>query len=66
MLVAPSDHWIEDEKAFQEDVTLCFEECTKRDLLMTLGIHPTFPNTGYGYIEAVKEWFEAGAVIPEQ
>ena len=25
MIVAPSDHWIEDEKAFKEDVQLCFE-----------------------------------------
>ena len=43
MIVAPSDHWIEDEKMF-----------SKNDALMTLGIPPTFPNTGYGYIEFDK------------
>ncbi|NNM22212.1 MAG: mannose-1-phosphate guanylyltransferase [Flavobacteriaceae bacterium] len=52
MLVAPSDHWIEDELAFRADVELCFEECKDNDKLITLGIHPSFPNTGYGYIES--------------
>jgi len=51
MLVAPSDHWIEDETAFKGDVETCFEACSEQDMLVTLGIQPTFPNTGYGYIE---------------
>ncbi len=55
MLVAPSDHWIENETAFVNDVQTCFDACQKQDMLMTLGIHPTFPNTGYGYIESDKE-----------
>ncbi len=55
MLVAPSDHWIEDEKSFQKDVITCFNACEKDDVLVTLGIQPTFPNTGYGYIESDKE-----------
>ncbi|PHS68090.1 MAG: mannose-1-phosphate guanylyltransferase [Flavobacterium sp.] len=54
MLVAPSDHWIEDETAFLKDVETCFDACAKDDKLMTLGINPTFPNTGYGYIEYNK------------
>ena len=51
MIVAPSDHWIEDEQAFTNNVKQAFEYCFKNDALMTLGIQPTFPNTGYGYIE---------------
>ncbi|WP_115124509.1 mannose-1-phosphate guanylyltransferase [Marinirhabdus gelatinilytica] len=51
MLVAPSDHWIEDENSFKEDLEICFKNCENEDVLMTLGIPPTFPNTGYGYIE---------------
>ena len=51
MLVAPSDHWIEDEASFLNDVETCFEACKTDDKLITLGINPTFPNTGYGYIE---------------
>ncbi len=55
MIVAPSDHWIEDEAAFRKDVKTCFEACASEDILLTLGIHPTFANTGYGYIESDKE-----------
>lgn len=52
MLVAPSDHWIEDEDAFAADVQACFDAAQQEDILLTLGIEPTFPNTGYGYIES--------------
>ena len=55
MIVAPSDHWIEDEKAFAKDVIDCFDKCQKEEVLCTLGIVPTFPNTGFGYIEFEKE-----------
>ncbi|RKR07718.1 mannose-1-phosphate guanylyltransferase [Maribacter vaceletii] len=55
MIVAPSDHWIEDEDAFAKDVTACFEKCEKEEALCTLGIKPSFPNTGFGYIEYNKE-----------
>ncbi len=54
MLVAPSDHWIEDENAFSADVKACFKAAEEDDILLTLGIEPTFPNTGYGYIESSK------------
>ena len=54
MIVAPSDHWIEDEEAFAKDVTTCFEKCEKEEVLCTLGIKPSFPNTGFGYIEFDK------------
>jgi len=54
MVVAPSDHWIEDETAFTENLQQCFDFCTKESALMTLGIQPTFPNTGFGYIEYDK------------
>ncbi len=55
MIVAPSDHWIEDEKAFESDVIRCFEKCEHSAALCTLGIKPSFPNTGYGYIEYESE-----------
>ena len=54
MVVAPSDHWIEDEAAFSSDLEQCFTFCQKQNALMTLGIQPTFPNTGFGYIEFDK------------
>ena len=54
MVVAPSDHWIEDENAFVNNLQQCFDFCQNSDALMTLGIQPTFPNTGFGYIEFDK------------
>lgn len=54
MIVAPSDHWIEDEVKFTQNVKQSFDFCETNDALMTLGIQPTFPNTGYGYIEYDK------------
>lgn len=54
MVVAPSDHWIEDETAFAANLQQCFDFCQKENALMTLGIQPTFPNTGFGYIEFDK------------
>ncbi|OBQ56054.1 mannose-1-phosphate guanylyltransferase [Tamlana sp. s12] len=59
MIVAPSDHWIEDEDTFSKNVEQAFEFCSENDALMTLGIQPTFPNTGYGYIEYDKASAEA-------
>jgi len=54
MIVAPSDHWIEDEQTFSKNVEEAFNYCSENDALMTLGIQPTFPNTGFGYIEFDK------------
>lgn len=54
MVVAPSDHWIEDENAFAANLQQCFDFCAQENALLTLGIQPTFPNTGFGYIEYDK------------
>lgn len=54
LVVAPSDHWIEDESTFSDNLKQCFDFCSNEDALMTLGIKPTFPNTGFGYIEYDK------------
>ncbi|MHC5202881.1 mannose-1-phosphate guanylyltransferase [Myroides sp. LJL119] len=54
MVVAPSDHWIEDEMQFVANLQRTFDICERDQVLMTLGILPTFPNTGYGYIEYNK------------
>ncbi|WP_157207493.1 mannose-1-phosphate guanylyltransferase [Mariniflexile maritimum] len=59
MIVAPSDHWIEDELTFTKNVQQAFDYCSNHNALMTLGIQPTFPNTGYGYIEFDKASAEA-------
>ncbi|MCF6351045.1 MAG: mannose-1-phosphate guanylyltransferase [Flavobacteriaceae bacterium] len=51
IVVAPSDHWIENETEFLKNVTTAFKACAKKEILMTLGIQPSNPNTGYGYIQ---------------
>ena len=55
MVVAPSDHWIENETVFIENLQQCFDFADEKNALMTLGIQPTFPNTGFGYIEFDKD-----------
>jgi len=51
MLVAPSDHWIEDEQSFARNVESCFHFSMENPALCTLGIVPDSPKTGFGYIE---------------
>jgi len=51
ILIAPSDHWIDKETVFLDDLETAFTACSQQDILMTLGIHPSYPNTGYGYIQ---------------
>ncbi len=51
MVVAPSDHVITNEKAFHEAIAHAFDFTEKEDSLVTLGIHPSRPDTGYGYIQ---------------
>ena len=55
ILVAPSDHWIQGDTAFQENIEEAFQIVASEDKLITLGIEPTFPNTGYGYIQYKKD-----------
>ena len=49
MLVLPADHLIENNKAFSKDVLLAAKQAQKQGIL-TLGIKPSYPETGYGYI----------------
>lgn len=51
MIIAPSDHWIENEAEFINTIETSFDFCQQNDVLMTLGIQPNLPNTGYGYIQ---------------
>jgi len=53
--IFPSDHFIADEKKFSERLSLAFELANSKEKLITFGIIPTSPDTGYGYIETEKE-----------
>jgi mannose-1-phosphate guanylyltransferase len=51
MVVAPSDHLITKEETFLKAIRSCFRKAASEDCLVTLGISPTRPDTGYGYIQ---------------
>lgn len=51
MVVAPSDHIITKEDTFVKAIRSCLKKTSSEDCLMTLGIKPTRPDTGYGYIQ---------------
>lgn len=55
MIVTPSDHLITNESLFDECLLKGFEFVETNDALLTLGIKPTRPETGYGYIQIGKE-----------
>lgn len=51
MIVLPSDHYIEGEKLFIDTLTQAVEIAERRRGLLTIGVDPTRPETGYGYIQ---------------
>jgi len=50
-VVAPSDHLITKEESFERAIRSCIEKASSEDCLLTLGIRPSRPDTGYGYIQ---------------
>jgi mannose-1-phosphate guanylyltransferase len=61
IIVAPSDHLVLKEEAFRDTVRLALQQAAGGDNLVTLGIMPSRPDTGYGYIQFVEE---SGTVHP--
>lgn len=53
MVVTPSDHFVADVQEFRRVITSALGFVNGSDAILTLGIKPTRPETGYGYIEAV-------------
>ncbi len=50
IIVAPSDHLIADVASFERLIGLAIDEAAETENLVTLGIAPSRPDTGYGYI----------------
>jgi mannose-1-phosphate guanylyltransferase len=50
MVVLPADHWVKDVEGFRGTVRSAVEIAARRDSLVTIGIRPNYPETGYGYI----------------
>ncbi len=55
IIVLPADHLILKETVFLEKVEFAFSLAAENDYLITMGITPTRPDTGYGYIQFVEE-----------
>lgn len=55
MVVAPADHIIKKKLHFQDTLRKALNETSQFDKLLTLGIKPTRPDTGYGYIQFKEE-----------
>ena len=55
IVTAPSDHLILDENNFTDIIMQSFDFVEKNDSLLTLGIKPSRPETGYGYIQISDE-----------
>lgn len=53
MVVTPSDHFVADVDEFRRVIKSSLRFVADSDAILTLGIKPTRPETGYGYIEAV-------------
>ncbi|MBL1213593.1 MAG: NTP transferase domain-containing protein [Ignavibacteriae bacterium] len=51
MITLPADHFIKDVKEFQENITVAIKFAEKSKGLVTIGINPNKPETGYGYIQ---------------
>lgn len=54
IVVSPSDHLILNEQDFQQTILKCVDQSKGNDKLITLGIKPTRPETGYGYIQYIE------------
>lgn len=55
MVVAPSDHLVLKENAFNETIKMAVNQAIDSENLVTLGIKPSRPDTGYGYIQFEDE-----------
>ncbi|MGR3811145.1 mannose-1-phosphate guanylyltransferase [Jiulongibacter sp. NS-SX5] len=62
IVVAPADHIILKEEEFKKRINIAIDYASRNDALVTLGIEPSHPNTGYGYIQFEDEGSEVKKV----
>jgi mannose-1-phosphate guanylyltransferase len=55
VVVAPADHIILKEEVFKDTIKVALGATRNEDILVTLGIQPTRPDTGYGYIQYIPD-----------
>ncbi len=64
IVVAPSDHLIMENDKFKDCLEQALAFTKKQDCLLTLGIVPTRPETGYGYVQYSCEMCEDELIVP--
>ncbi|GAB3179978.1 mannose-1-phosphate guanylyltransferase [Telluribacter humicola] len=55
IVVAPADHIILKENVFRDTIKVALASTRQEDILVTLGIQPNRPDTGYGYIQYIPD-----------
>lgn len=50
----PADHYVADDADFEQQLMIAIQHAQTHDELVILGVQPTYPATGYGYIEAAE------------
>lgn len=64
LVVLPSDHYIYDEKTYLKILQAAIQKAEKDNSLVTIGIKPNRPETGYGYIQVNDKEYETDNNIP--
>jgi mannose-1-phosphate guanylyltransferase len=54
MIVLPADHYVRDSRGFRRTLNAAVKLAIQHDQLITIGIRPEYPETGYGYITKGK------------
>lgn len=60
LIVAPSDHMIDDKAAFKQNCEQALDFTSAHNAFVTLGIRPSYANTGYGYIQFEQNTLPSG------
>lgn len=55
MIVSPSDHLIQNDELFRQTIESAVYIAKEKDGIVTIGITPKFPATGYGYVQTAEE-----------
>lgn len=63
MAVLPADHMIDSPSRFRSILKKAYQHVRRHDDFVTIGIPPSFPHTGYGYIEATDKTLAMSPVL---
>lgn len=62
MVILPADHWVSHLNSFFRAIRIAIRLAREQDALVTIGIRPNYPETGYGYILKGKRFKGPGGV----